>query len=694
MILHLDFETRSTVDLKKTGAYPYALHPETDAWCAAYAFGDEPVALWVLGEPVPERIADNVRDLEIEAWNASFERVLWWLLCTPRYGWPRPEREQFYCVAAAAAAMSLPRKLEDAARVLGLAEQKDDAGHRLMMKMTRPRKPTKTDPRVWWDSAEEQARLHSYCMQDVRTERAVGAKLRRLSASEIEVYRLDQAMNDRGVRLDLPLVRAAQRIVDTGTARANEEVQRITSGGVSSITKVADMTRWLQEAGASLDNIRKDTLRDLLAGSDVEGDVRRVLELRSEGAKSSTAKLVSMLNVACDDSRARGLLLYHGAGTGRWSGRLIQVQNLPRGEHYKDGRPTKIKEPQRFIPAVLAGDYDAIDAEEPALVVVSALLRSMLRSAPGHVLMAGDYAQIEARVLAWIAEQNDLVEGFASGGKIYEEMASLIYGRSIEEIISLGKDCVERQIGKNTILGAGFQMGDETFGRQVQVQTGIVLDEETRKRAIQVYRERYSSIRKFWGRINAAACAAVYQPGSTTHCGLRGSIRFTYRGQFLWCVLPSGRPLAYALPQVDDRAVPWYACGVCQRNLTKEEQKKGVCSGCGTPMDETRREKRPSLSYMGVNSVTRQWRRSHAYGGLLTENVVQAMARDLIAGAMVRLEKHGYRPVLTVHDEAVGEVPIGHGSLDHFLALMQQQPRWAAGLPVEVEGWQGERYRK
>lgn len=690
MILHLDYETRSPVDLKTAGVYPYALHPETDAWCAAYTFDDEEeIGLWKLGEPVPERIADTLRDVEIHAWNAAFERVIWWLLCCKRYGWPRPEREQFYCVAAAAAAMALPRKLEQAAVVLGLPERKDEEGSRVMKQLMRPRKPTKKNPERWWSDQAKLDRLYSYCQQDVRTERAIEGKLRRLSDYELGVYHLDQKINDRGVSIDVDLVCAAQRIVVVGTQRANDEISRITQGAVDTVTKVADLTRWFQEAGTELEDVRKETLRDLLEQDDLDATVRRVAELRSEAAKSSTSKLKSMLRCICADERARGLLLYHGAGTGRWSGRLIQPQNFPRGEYFVNGRPVKVKNPERFIDAVLAGDYDAIAAEYPPLVVISALLRSMLRAAPGHVFMAGDFSQIEARVLAWIAEQNDLVEMFATGGKIYEEMAALIYDRPPS---SIGKESVERQVGKNSVLGAGFQMGAPRFQGQVKTQTGIDLDDATAQRAIGAYRARWTRIVAFWNEINGAAIRAVARLGSTQSCGRGGAIRFVVRGQFLWCILPSGRPLAYGLPRLRDEKL----CSECYRVAVVQDGvvaphlfKDAPCSGAGKFPTE-----RTAVTYMGVNGYSRKWQRFGAYGGLFTENVVQAMARDLIAGAMVRQEKHGYRPVLSIHDEVLGEPEAGHGSLEHFLDLMRARPRWADGLPVAVEGWQGERYRK
>jgi DNA polymerase len=331
-----------------------------------------------------------------------------------------------------------------------------------------------------------------------------------------------------------------------------------------------------------------------------------------------------------------------------------------------------VKNIELFIPDVLEGNYDAIDDQHPPVVVVSSMLRSMLRAAPGHDLMAGDFGQIEARVLAWIAEQADQVDAFARGAKIYEEMASFIYGIPVDEI---GESSEERQIGKNSVLGGGFGMGPDRFAEQVLQQTGIVLDrgeidkdgnvirKDMAAEAIGAYRTLNYKIKEFWYAINNAAMRAVINEGEITAVGRNNAIRFVVRGQFLWCQLPSGRFLAYAMPSIQDRKTPWG-------------------------------EIRPALSYMGVDSKTSKWRRHFTYGGHLTENVVQAMARDLIADAALRLNEEGYRPLLTAHDEVICEVPEGHGSLRGLLDIMTVVPDWAEGLPIAADGWKGQRYRK
>ena len=660
MKVSLDFETRSTVDLRKTGVYPYALHPDTDVWCMAWAIDDEDVQLWLPGDPFPEEIGDQLRDLEFHGWNVAFERIIWWLNLTPRAGWPRPELEQFFDTAAVAAAHALPRKLSNAAKVLRLPEQIAEDKHGLIQRMAKPRRPRKGEHAgiYWWDDEDRRQQLYEACKQDVRAERAIGRVLRPLHPIERQVYLMDQRMNDRGVKIDLPLVEAAQGLVDEALERANGELEELTCGEVTAVTLTKQLTEWLQAAGAPLDNLQKSTIRDLLDGDEIDeldDTVRRVVELRQETAKSSTSKLAAMMNHACADARARGQMLYHGAGTGRWSGRGIQPQNFVRPD---------IKGVERFIELVMAGAFEEVEAEYPVLRVIASLLRSMLIAEDGYRFLAGDFAQIEARVLAWLAGQDDLVRLFAEEGQVYHEQAAYIQTRKQGRLVTAGeivKGTEEYQLGKNSVLGCGYQMGPETFQRQAREQQGAEISDEDAALAVTGYRERYPRIPLLWDELNTAAMSAVRNPGRVYSAGRNGCVKYTCRGWFLWCRLPSGRFLAYPLPEITSRKTKW---GSVKESVTYWTTEKG------------------------------RWWKVHGYGGKWTENVVQAIARDLMALAMLRLEEAGYRPVLTVHDEVVCEEPNGQGSLEEFIGLMMTRPRWAAGLPIAAEGWEGTRYRK
>lgn len=641
--LSIDFETRSMIDLRRTGVYPYAEHPSTDLWCMAYAFGDEEPALWLPGQPLPQRIVDHIAaGGELRAWNAQFERVMWNTVGVRKHGFPVAPLEQFVDTAAEAAAMALPRTLAQAAQVLGVRAQKDDAGHRLMLQMCRPRSVNAKGVPAWWDVPEKVARLGIYCLQDVRTERDVAKVLRRLGPTERAVYLLDQRYNDRGVLLDSELALAARSLAEIELDRQNALVYEATDGRVESVTRVARLKEWLGERGLEAPSLNKAALRELLT-EDLPSDVQAALMARAEAAKASVAKIDAMLRCRSADGRMRGMLLYHGAGTGRWSGRLVQPQNFPRPELQDD----------QIEPTIQA----VLDGAPQSLATISSLLRSMLIAAPGCEFVCADFTGIELRVLAWVAGQHDLVEKLRRGEKLYHQMGSTIFGCAPTEII---KPSPEYTVAKNTVLGCGFGMGHKKFRSQLKEKEGIEVSEELATRAVDAYRSDYPAIPQFWHDINAAALSAVGSPGEIF---TSGPVKYTKRGGYLWSILPSGRPLAYAQPKIVDRETPWG-------------------------------ELRPAVEFSGVNGYTRRWERMSLYGGLLTENVVQAIARDLLAEAMLRAEARGYTGLLTVHDEILSEVPEGFGSVKEFEGIMSELPAWAHGCPVAAEGWRGRRYRK
>lgn len=643
----LDFETRSTVDLRKTGVYKYAEDKNTDVWCMAYAWeGSEDVRVWRPGDAIDEELARWIADGHtMRAWNAQFERNIWNEILHKRYGWPATPIDQWVCTAAEARAMALPGKLEDAAKVLGVEQQKDTQGANLMLRMARPRSIDEDGTPIWWDVPERVLRLISYCKQDVRTEGAVAVALRRLSDTETEVFRLDQRINDRGVELDVKLAKAAKTLAEKASLEANRNLYDLTEGKVGKATNVAKLTAWLRENGVEVDSLGKTSLRDLRA-QDLPDNVLRALSVRAEAGKSSVAKIESMLQAVCKDNRIRGLLLYHGAATGRWSGRLVQPQNFPRGS---------VDEPERFIDRVYGKQFDEIDIESPVLDVVSSLLRAMLVAAKGHKLIAADFSAIEARVLAWLAGEELLLNTFRTGGDVYKVMASRIYGVPADQV-----DKAQRQMGKQAILGLGYGMGWRKFISACD-GVGITIDEDTARQVVTLYRETNSEIVDFWRDLERAALTAVKNPGTVET--VRGRIKYTQRGGYLWCVLPSGRPLAYAKPRIIEKETPW--------GSTQE-----------------------AVQFWGMDSFTKKWSSHDLYGGLLCENNTQAIARDLLADAMLRMESKGYPVILSVHDEIVCEVKEDFGSVAEFESLMSELPEWAKGCPVDAEGWEGKRFRK
>lgn len=379
-ILGLDVESRSAVDLVKCGAHVYWEDDTTDLWCASYAFDDEPVESWLPGMPCPPRVAEHVeRGGVISAWNAAFERLAWNHRLGPKHGWPIPKLEQFECTAAAAAALSLPRALGQAAAALGIPQQKDDEGRRLMLRMAKPRKPRKgEDPNalLWWDEPEKIKRLAQYCDDDVEAERGIRKLLVPLSDAERDVYLLDQIMNDRGVYIDLDLVRAMKKITDDAKGHLDGRMAVATNWAVTACSQVKQLTEWLQQRGVPAESLAKAALDELLDIVDLPADARTALEIRKEAAKTSTAKLDAMLRATCRDGRARGLHLYHGASTGRWAGRLIQTQNMTRGTG-------TVKIPEEAVLDFLPGDVEWIDAMYGSpMSAVSDMLRSCISATP------------------------------------------------------------------------------------------------------------------------------------------------------------------------------------------------------------------------------------------------------------------------------------------------------------------------
>jgi DNA polymerase len=668
-VLHIDFETRSTVDLKKTGVYVYAEDPTTDVWCACYAIDDGPVHTWRPGQSPPAEIVEHVLDGEpIFAHNANFERVVWKHVLTPRYGWPEPTIDQWHCTMVAAYALALPGRLEDAAPALGLDERKDAAGGRLMLQMARPRK---VEPLTWWDTPEKIERLIAYCRTDVEVERALTKRLRPLKPSELDLWRLDQQINDRGVFVDVALCEAAKKIVAATSERLDRRMAEVTGCAVRKCSNRNELIAWARSRGIDTESIAKDAIEELLA-QELPNDVREALELRRESAKASVAKIDALLAGRSADGRARGLLQFHAASTGRWAGRRFQPQNIKR--------PTlKKKAVAAAIEIVLSGDVDLVDCiyGEP-LSVVGDCLRGMIKAPPGRKILAIDYKAIESRVLAWLAGEKWKIEAHRAfdegrGPEVYRVIGGDILNKKPEDLT----DDERQAYGKVPDLALGYQGGVGAF-QTMAVNYGVKLPDHEVERIRDSFRAKHVATKCFWRDLEDAAIRAVQQPGSTQ---VVRDIVFRVAGSFLFMRLPSKRFLAYPYPRVVPKLMPWTT-------------------------DDGREVWKDSLTYFSTIDVSKRlkivddpnnsskWARIATYGGMLAENATQAVARDVMAAAMSRLEAAGYEVILTVHDEIVSEVDRDFGSLDEMKRIASELPEWATGLPVATDGFEGERYRK
>lgn len=664
--LTIDFETRSAAPLKKCGAAAYAQHPSTEVICLALKWRDQEPVIWyspafrfpecpewaglpLIGCPEVVRMMEQA-DL-IEAHNAQFEFFIWKYVM-PRYGFAMFDASKLRCSAAKAAALGLPRDLAGACAVSGVPQQKDLEGARLMMRLCKPRKPHKEEmlrdadrakKLYWYGTPEEFAREGRYCLQDVRAEESLSRALPDLSPSERKLWQLDLEINDRGFRVDAPAVRAILDGVENHSAAMTREFREMT--GLASPRQRDATLRLLVGLGAEMEGL---TARDVDAALSVTENetVKRILEIRKSLSKSSTAKYQAFLDAKCEDDRVRGSLMYHGAGTGRWTGRLVQPQNFPRGT-FPDVEPC--------IEFFRRGDLESVELlyGDP-MIAASTCLRGMIVPAPGCEFICADFSSIEGRVLAFLAGENTALEVYRSGRDPYKVAASAIYHIAYDAV-----EKPQRQIGKVAELALGYQGAVGAFSRMA-LNYGVTLPESEIRGIVERWRESRPMTVRLWRELEKACTAAVSDRGRVYD--YRG-IKFAVRGNFLVLRLPSGRCLWYANPRLESKDMTW------------GEQKEVI-------------------AFDGVNSGTRKWGTQYLYGGLLAENVTQATARDLLVSGMFATNESGYPTVLHVHDELIAEVPEGFGSVEEFEKLMCTLPAWAEGLPVKAEGWRGKRYRK
>ncbi|MDE2096278.1 MAG: hypothetical protein KGL39_03465 [Patescibacteria group bacterium] len=702
---HIDLETRSRINLRACGPFVYGEDWSTEVWVACFARGDEEPDHWYPGMPVPPVYLQALEDrAPFVAHNVGFERALILTNLSKRHGWPAVPLEHWYCTASLAAAMSLPRTLEGANRVLGIA-QKDMAGNDLIKKMMKPYKEERIAcrqcgaPKTVVCACGEQYRLKlyyvddpisvfrgtMYCKQDVRAERELAKRVRSLTPTERQVWLLDQRINERGVCVDRPLVEKALAIVRPAVEELNLDMRALTGAepdlatgkiiGGYKASQVSMLRWWLLKEGINLADLRKETVRDLLAEGSVSERARYCLELRQEAAKTSTAKLNAYLNRTCADGNMRDNLMYWGATTGRWSGRGAQLQNLPSRYILTQDQ---IELAIGLIQAGATSDDLRCWIDTP-LEVLSACLRSMIMAPPGEEIIACDYNAIEARVIAWLADAPVMLNLFRSGGDPYLYMASEIYHIPFEQM-NKGTHKAERALGKKAVLGLGYQMGWKKFIESCAADR-IIISEADAVRTVTTYRTVNLEIKELWDELNDAAIRAVANPGTVYECA-GGKLAFQRLGSWLYMKLPSGRLLSYPQPSIEWQEVPWF------------DERTG------------HKARRPAVIYYGIDQKTHKWSKQTGYGGKWAENATQAVARDLLAEAMLRLEAAQYRLIVTVHDETVSTAPKGFRSEFDYIdgdghirpgeceTIMCELPAWAAGLPVAAEGWRGPRYRK
>lgn len=683
----IDFETASDCELKKAGAWTYSEHPTTEIICLGFTIDGAPAVTWTPGvfdhDTAPEAAALKAAITDLAcifiAHNVAFEKAIWRNVMVLVLGWPDIPNERWHDIMAVCAMKGLPLKLERAAMALRLSNQKDTEGTRITVALSRMSKKGRL--KGYYDrDAEKIARVKTYNLSDVDAELEAHRRVRGLGAAERRVWLLDQTINERGVRLDMAYVRASQAVCDEAAKPLRAEFERLT-GGIE-VTKDQKFKAWLVEQGCPFPigedgkpavNLQKETVLKLLGEDDDEEDslagdeddfraedqqirlpfaYRRPLEIRRILGSASIKKLAAMQACVGSDGRARGLLQYHGAGPGRWAGRLLQPQNFPRPTLKVDGAG---HDAEQLVAAIMSCDAEFVRMMfgEPIEAVASGLRHAIVAS-PGKLLEVGDFATIEARIVLALAGQHDKLDLMASGKDIYIDMAQRIYKVPVDK----KRDPEKRQIGKNSVLGCGFQMG----WRKFKARYAKTESDEFCKACIDAYRKDFApKVPLLWRELETAATKTVWQRISYQVYG----IVYALEDGWLTCRLPSGRKLWYYDPQPVRKAMPW----------DKDDIRQGFTY---------------SAWKMG------QWKRISAYGGLLTENVVQATARDMLVAGMFNCEAAGHPVILTVHDEAITEVPEAIASKESFEGFMLDQPDWVKYLriPVGADCWLGPRYRK
>lgn len=658
-IAHIDIETFSDVNLKKCGVYRYAESDSFQILLVAYAFDDGPVQIADLasGDLFPQELLDAFFDPDTicMAHNAQFERVCFSSYLKQQYPGTYLQEGEFlnpdgwYCTMVQAAELGLPFSLDGVATVLKTGEQKDKRGKDLIRYFCVPCRPTKSnggrtrnlpehDPQKW-------AEFKAYCMQDVATERDIHRRMQHfpLSETELAFYHMDQRINDRGWKIDLPFVRQAIACDMLYSEQMTAWAYELT--GLENPNSVSQLKGWLEARGIQLDSLSKKAVAQAVKELDSGGcdaEVLEMLKLRQKLAKSSVKKYEACERAVCRDGRARGLFLFYGANhTGRFTSRLIQVQNLPQN-HLE---PLEIA--RNLVKTGQFGALEYFFCNTPQ--VLSELIRTAFVPKEGCRFIVADFSAIEARGLSWLAGEEWRMEVFRTHGKIYEATAANMFHIPME---SITKTSPERQKGKQAELGCGYGGSVGALISMGALENG--LKESELQDIIDAWRQANPKIVQLWYDIDRAAHKAIRtgQPQTV------GKICIAYQGGMMLIRLPSGRRLVYIRPRL-----------------------------------EPNRFGHMSITYEGIG-VGNKWERLETYGAKLVENITQGMCRDILVEAMRRVEQAGFDIVAHVHDEMIVEIPNGVSSVEEICGIMSIPPEWCADLPLRADGYECRFYRK
>lgn len=640
--LAIDIETYSDVSLPDCGVHRYAASEQFEILLFAYSLNDEPTKIIDLasGERMPDDIIKLLTDDSVikTAYNAAFERN-----CINRYFGLSLKPEGWRCTLVQASMLSLPLSLEGVGEVLNLDKKKMSEGKELIRFFCMPCKPTKANGgrtrNLPSDAPEKWELFKTYCIRDVDVEKQIRNKLAKFPIPDREqkLYCMDQRINDRGIMVDQELIGHAVACdllyKETVTKKAYE------ISGLENPNSVSQLKDWLNEKGIEVDSLAKTAVEELVENT--QGDVAEMMKLRLAMSKTSVKKYEAMERSVCPDGRVHGLLQFYGANrTGRWAGRLVQIHNLPQN-HMED------LELARSI--VKEGRYDLVELlYDSTPDVLSELIRTAFVAKPGCRFIVSDFSAIEARVMGYLAGEGWVMEEFRGAGKIYEQTASKMFHIPIEEIT---KGSPYRARGKVASLACQYGGAE---GALISMGALNFVEEDELKGLVQSWRTANPHIVNYWYEIDGAVKAAVKKRKMTTV----GRVTVYYQSGMLKIALPSGRVLSYVRPRMT-----------------------------------VNRFGSESVSYEGVGT-NRKWTRIESYGAKFCENIVQATARDVLAEAMLRLEKKGFDIVCHIHDEVVLEVPEGTSSVEEVNEIMAVCPKWCEGLPLKAAGFESPFYKK
>lgn len=660
----IDFETFSECDLGDCGAFVYSEHPSTDILCLAYQIDDAPIRIYrpYENDDLPYDLFDAIEAAGIiNAWNVSFEFSIWTNVCVKRFDWPEIPMICWFDTMAKAAWHGLPLGLDSCCKALNLTEDlaKAGFGKEILDKLS---KLQKNGQRIRRNQAPQLfQKLYEYCIQDVRAEKHISCMLSPMKPHEIDFWHIDFLINRRGIPVDVESAIKIRDKVKIELDKANERLPGLTGNLITKASQVQRIVKFAQSCGINIENCQAETLQKVFDFIEANPDkvkekhkpALEVLDIRKWSGKAAVGKYDRFVDCAAYDDRVHFTMIYHGAHTGRWVGRLIQPHNL-----FKSTISKKC-DVNHFVDAVANRPVECVESVYQRYIHAAAsATRSMISAPHGKTFVITDYAAIEARVVFWVSNDQVGLETYRQNRDIYCEMAKVIYRQEINK----NDHPHERFVGKQVILGAGYGLGYAGFINTLKVMWNVDIDEATAKAAITSYRNTYSRVAAFWNGVENAFMSAMKFPDKA----------FKFRDvafmkpsneDFLYCCLPSKRLLAFPQPSIRPVKTPW-----------------------GDIKD--------ALTYKTLDQ--NKWIRVSTYGGKMTENIVQAVARDLMAHGITELEFMNIPTAFTVHDELILEVDEQNAKqfLETIEKVLTTPPTWAIGLPIDVESGISNRYCK